>query len=252
MTTTAASRGVSVSRDQKHQHQHHHPAPVQAASAFQYRRQRQHQRHRQHQRQHQRQRQHQHPTESSSTGGPNPPDTGGNGSGSGCGSGNGSGKRCAPNAKPPTSVVGTSAKPNIKSSASKTTSATHTHHRWPVGETVEMVPRNHYHHQQQQQQQQQHNGNGGLPDFGIIVGLNDDGTYNLMNILNGCWRRFVRPDQILGNGCDDTDYTDNTNDNDKDDGNNDGNNDGKEEEDDDDVELGLTTNWCLERFEDEL
>lgn len=54
-------------------------------------------------------------------------------------------------------------------------------HRWKEGDTVELV-----------------SSSSELSDFAIIVGTNDDGTYNIKNILTGKWKKSVGPDTILG------------------------------------------------------
>jgi len=109
------------------------------------------------------------------------------------------------------------------------------------------------------------NPNDSLPDFGVIVGLNDDGTYNMLNILNGCWRRFVRAELILGNGdhmdqnSRDSDnysdsYSDNYSDNYSYSDNGEKKTNGSGDDGGDmewDEELGRTAGY-LERFEDEM
>ena len=58
-------------------------------------------------------------------------------------------------------------------------------HRWSIGETVEVKP-----------------AEGTLSDFARIIGLNDDGTYNLKDIFTDGFKKMVSPDRIIG-GYDD-------------------------------------------------
>ena len=69
--------------------------------------------------------------------------------------------------------------------------------RWEIGETVEVRPP----------------GGGGLSDFARIIGWNDDddddddddgdgGTYNLIDIFTGTYKKRISPDRIIG-GYDD-------------------------------------------------
>lgn len=54
---------------------------------------------------------------------------------------------------------------------------------WSVGETVEIAITD-----------------TNLPDFGIIEKINDDGTYNINNIITGGYMKSVHHDLIKGNG----------------------------------------------------
>lgn len=55
--------------------------------------------------------------------------------------------------------------------------------RWEIGDTVEL----------------QSDVEGSIfSDFAIIIGTNDDGTYNMKNILTGGWKKSVPPNKIHG------------------------------------------------------
>ena len=95
---------------------------------------------------------------------------------------------------------------------------------WKIGDTVEL----------------RSNTKGSIySDFGLIIGTNDDGTYNMQNILTGGWKKFVPQKNIYGTYDDlisNSNSTSNSNSNSSDAGNDSEDSDQNESEEEEDCE----------------